>query len=161
MSYTLTTAQTTRYIRQRLAAAFPKAAFAVRAGRGTSAWVSVRWADGPSTGQVRAAANEIEVEVEKEVALDTSSGPVTGRPGFFSGINLHHDASEGVLAGAQLLWRQKWGPEMSPAGYRDTFTTSTGERVDAGFGNNQILAIAYGHLMPLIWEAFNQNAKEG
>ncbi|GGR67493.1 DUF3560 domain-containing protein [Streptomyces roseolus] len=157
-------------LRRRLKKEFPGVKFSVRTGTGTgSAWISVRWTDGPDTkavDKVKAPLHgahwdgysETYVATGNVLTVTVEGEQITGEP-LVNGINTHRDFSEDVLAEAKALWSAAFdGADPDDGGMRGSVVVG-GKVVPDTWAPNQVRYIAQEVVAPKRWEAALAAAK--
>ncbi|HLL33852.1 MAG TPA: LPD29 domain-containing protein, partial [Streptomyces sp.] len=137
----------------------------VTTGTGTaSAWISVRWTDGPSvdaveklTGPMHGARwngmTDSYDRVDSTVTVTIKGrGRVTGKP-LVDGINCHREVSADALAEARRLWSEHFdGADPATAGRKEAFSVR-GRLIHDNWADIQVRQIAETVVLPERWAA--------
>ncbi|RPF30257.1 LPD29 domain-containing protein [Streptomyces sp. TLI_185] len=156
-------------LRNRLKDAFPGVKFSVRKDTGTaSAWISVRWTDGPSPAEVEeltrpmqgAQFNGMEDRYESTdntVTVTVKGRKVTGRP-LVNGINTHRDVSDDALKAAAVLWSEAHDATEPPTSGMLDACVIDGHVIQENWAPQQMWQIASDVVLPQRWAAAKEQS---
>ncbi|MYX36522.1 MULTISPECIES: LPD29 domain-containing protein [unclassified Streptomyces] len=163
MTTYIPTALVSAEVKRLLTAAFPGVEFSVRKGSGTgSAYIRVRWTDGPDEKAVEEITRPFEgayfnssadmlEPLDTEVTITVKGKTLTGKP-LVDGIGCSRDISDEVRAEAAEKWREAVGPDRSDRAMSAVVVVD-GEVIREAWPSSQIAMIAEEVILPKRWAA--------